>query len=241
MKAKYLIRMDDACPTMHQNWETIEAILTKYHIKPVVAVIPNNEDQSLVFESPRNNFWDIIRRWQALGWDIALHGYNHVYTNAERGMVGIGNKSEFAGLPLEEQQHKIEKGIAIFNQEKITAACWVAPSHSFDRTTLQALQTKSNIRIISDGLALHPFQQFNFKWIPQQLWSFRTMPFGTWTFCVHPNTMKPKDIEALEIFLSKHASSFTNLASIRHYSGLNFVDHFFRLLFLYLLKRKHVQ
>ena len=48
MTAKYLIRMDDACPTMdHDKWEYLEKILDEFSIKPIIAVVPKNVDEEL--------------------------------------------------------------------------------------------------------------------------------------------------------------------------------------------------
>lgn len=240
MKANYILRMDDACPTMHGNWERIESILNHYGIRPIVAVIPANADPQMNLQDARPDFWDIVRRWQQNGWCIALHGYDHVYTQHETGLVGIGRKSEFAGLPYEQQAQKIEAGLRVFAREKITARCWVAPSHSFDLDTLKALREKSAIRTVSDGLALHPFTQYGFDWIPQQLWRFRTMPFGTWTFCLHPNTMKEKDLQNLDDFLSQHAGQFIDPSGIKRFTKLHLLDTILKKTILFLLNRKHV-
>lgn len=240
MKANYILRMDDACPTMHGNWECIERILDRHGIRPIVAVIPANADPQMNLQEARPHFWDIVRRWQEKGWFIALHGYDHVYTQQQTGLLGIGRKSEFAGLPYAQQAEKIEAGLAIFAREQVEARCWVAPSHSFDRDTLKALTEKSRIRIISDGLALHPFRQYGFNWIPQQLWRFRTMPFGTWTFCLHPNTMKENDLQRLDDFLTQHAGRFIDPSAIQRFTGLHLFDTILQKTILFLLKRKHV-
>ena len=43
--ARYLIRLDDACPTMHfERWQAIEELLDEFAIRLVVAVIPYSED-----------------------------------------------------------------------------------------------------------------------------------------------------------------------------------------------------
>ena len=45
MKQHYLVRLDDACPQMNkQKWQRVENILDKYGIKPMVGIIPHNED-----------------------------------------------------------------------------------------------------------------------------------------------------------------------------------------------------
>src|SRR5262249_45394891 len=79
MKPKYLVRLDDARPTMHERrWTAVEDILYRYSIKPIVAIVPRNEDTKLQCEAPRDDFWDRARRWQRNGWTIAMHGYDHV-------------------------------------------------------------------------------------------------------------------------------------------------------------------
>ena len=55
---RYLIRLDDACPTMdHAKWQRMEDILDKYGIKPMVGVIPNNEDSQLKIKNEDEGFW----------------------------------------------------------------------------------------------------------------------------------------------------------------------------------------
>ena len=62
--ARYLIRLDDACPTMHRlRWQAIEELLDEFAIKPIVAVIPNNEDPGMVFDNLDNEFWQRVQRW----------------------------------------------------------------------------------------------------------------------------------------------------------------------------------
>jgi len=57
-------------------------------------------------------------------------------------------------------------------------------------------------------LPLYPFKKFGFKWIPQQLWKFRKMPFGIWTGCFHPNEMNEREIFYLEQFVKKNRNYF---------------------------------
>ena len=48
MTTKYLIRLDDACPTMDSvKWEKMLNILDRYEVKPMVGIIPHNEDPKL--------------------------------------------------------------------------------------------------------------------------------------------------------------------------------------------------
>ena len=48
IKAKYIIRLDDACYQMPiKKWEKFEAFFIKNGIKPIVGVVPDNKDKKL--------------------------------------------------------------------------------------------------------------------------------------------------------------------------------------------------
>ena len=80
MQVKYLIRLDDACPTMKKEmWDRIEALLDSYGIKPMVGIIPDNADKDLKIDEEDTFFWEKARQWQSKKWSIALHGYDHCY------------------------------------------------------------------------------------------------------------------------------------------------------------------
>ena len=80
MSAKYILRLDDACPTMDVvKWDRIEKICDKFLIRPIIAVVPNNKDKKLIKNDIDINFWNKVRGWQNKGWHIALHGYDHIY------------------------------------------------------------------------------------------------------------------------------------------------------------------
>ena len=187
MKAHYILRFDDICPTMNWTvWEQIESILAQHSIKPILAVVPDNRDPELMVDPARNDFWQKVKVWQEAGWAIALHGYQHLYTTEHSGLTNINNYSEFAGLPYEEQHEKIKQGIEIFKRYHIRPDAWIAPAHSFDELTVKAL-LDHGISIISDGYYFRPLKRLGAVWIPQQLWRFRYMPWGLWTVCVHHN------------------------------------------------------
>lgn len=106
---QYLIRLDDACPTMNrEKWGRMEEILDKHGVKPMVGVIPHNEDPKQKIDSEDVGFWEKVKTWKDKGGTIALHGYNHCYAS-NGGMEGLNpmwSRSEFAGLPLESQREK---------------------------------------------------------------------------------------------------------------------------------------
>ena len=217
MSPNYIIRLDDACPTMdREKWLRVEKLLDKYKIKPIVAVIPSNEDPLLMLNTEDSNFWEgTILDWKRKSWDIALHGFNHLYITKEAGLVPKNKDSEFAGVSLMRQEEKIKKGVAIFNKYGIEPKIWVAPSHSFDENTLLALKKHSKIDMISDGVSLSPYRYLGFKWIPQQLSNFQKKRYGVWTFCIHPNTMQNNLYLKLEAFLKAHHKRFIKASEIQ--------------------------
>lgn len=205
---KYLIRLDDACPTMDtQRWQRIENILDAYSVRPMVGVIPANKDPKQLIDAADADFWAKVKTWEKKGWAIALHGYDHCYISNDglKGLNPLWARSEFAGVPLEEQKKKIREGIKVFNTHHLTPKYFFAPSHTFDENTLQALREESNIRIISDTIATQPYRKRGFVFIPQLGGRCSEMKLpGVWTFCLHPSTMKEEDFVATEKFLQEH-------------------------------------
>lgn len=117
----YLIRLDDASEYMNiEKWDKVEKILDKYNIKPIVGIIPNNEDESLIKRYDLNKkFWAKATSWQNKKWTIAMHGYNHVYVTYDGGINPVQKRSEFAGLSLERQKEKMHLGIKKMEEMRI--------------------------------------------------------------------------------------------------------------------------
>lgn len=202
--ARYIIRLDDACDTQNnEKWDAVERILDRLSIKPIVAVIPCNQDPSLLHGAKDENFWMRVKRWERKGWAIALHGYRHLYHEVSKDdlVLPFHARSEFAGLDLDMQSKLLAKAYAEFSNHGVYPDVWIAPSHAFDTNTMKALKCATPIRIVSDGIAFHPFTEDDLIFIPQQLWWPKHRLFGIWTICLHPDTMTESDIENLEITL----------------------------------------
>ena len=212
---RYLLRFDDICPTMNwDTWEVVERRLLLHDIRPILAVIPDNRDPKLGYAPAVPDFWDRVRRWQGMGYTIGLHGYQHVYVNHHRGLMNLTPHSEFAGLSFTEQNTKIERGLAIFAEQGVRAEVFVAPSHSFDRTTLEVLQSQG-LKVISDGPWAWPHQdRGKMFWVPQQLWGLFPRPAGVWTACLHPNEWEPADLANFEKQATRFASQITDLPTV---------------------------
>lgn len=215
---QYLIRLDDACPTMNrEKWGRMEKLLDSYSIKPMVGVIPHNEDQEQLINHECGDFWNAVISWVDKGWAIAMHGYNHCYMSMGglNGLNPMWQRSEFAGLPLLQQREKIKSGIKIFHDQGINPNYFFAPSHTFDENTIIALREESDIRIISDTIARGPYKYKDFVIIPQIGGHCVKMRFpGVYTFCFHPNVMSNESFEALDIFISKYKSQFVSFEDL---------------------------
>lgn len=69
--AKYIFRLDDVCSTM--NWvrfNRLKNLFLQYNIKPIIAVVPDNRNSTLIQNDANQNFWEIIKNLQKQGWII---------------------------------------------------------------------------------------------------------------------------------------------------------------------------
>jgi predicted deacetylase len=215
---QYLIRLDDLCPTNNlSKWNRFFDLFDHYGIKPIVAVIPANEDTKLSVCGPYNpHYWSLVRGLQIKGYWIGLHGYQHRYCTKNSGIFKQNPRSEFSGLPLKQQAQKIAAAAAIFKQEGVRTTLFVAPAHSFDYNTLKAIEGYSDVSYISDGLLPYPYTRFNFKWIPVQLAEAEVKRKGTWTFNYHPETCSDRMFKNLEQFIAKYHQHFVGFSDLTY-------------------------
>lgn len=216
---RYLIRLDDACPTMNAaKWRRMEDILDHNGVRPMVGIIPHNEDPLQKIDAEDPDFWGKVSKWESKGWAIALHGYNHCYISNDgmKGLNPLWERSEFAGVSLEKQKEKIREGVTILRSHGIDPKYFFAPSHTYDENTLIALKEESNIRIISDTIAAKPYRYGEFAIIPQIGGHCSKMIIpGVWTFCLHPTVMSEENFIATENFIKAHKKEFAG------FDGLN--------------------
>ncbi len=230
MIRKYLIRLDDACPTMNRyKWGRMEDILDNYNVKPMVGIVPDCKDEEIILQKPDSRFWDKAHCWVQKGWCLALHGYDHCYisNNGLQGINPMWKRSEFAGVPIDLQREKIRRGVAILKDHGLEPQYFFAPSHTFDENTLVALREESDIRIVSDTIALRPYYRDDFLFIPQIVGHAMKMPLpGVYTFCFHPNMMDEKAFNSLETFLNHNKNVFTSFDIIKdsEYGKMDFWD-----------------
>jgi predicted deacetylase len=240
--AQYLLRIDDLCPAVHERrWQRLAAIIREFHIRPILAVVPDNQDAELRSGPPDPAFWAQIRAMQASGAAIAIHGYRHQCVSRGKSILPFHRHTEFSGRPVEEQREMLHAGLNMLRAEGLNTRLWVAPRHGFDWNTLAALR-EEGIRYLSDGIALRPFLRGGVVWIPQQIWEPVEQRRGLWTICLHPNTTTRPVAQNLHDFLSRHAAHFTSFDRVtKEYEAqkLSPGEQLYEALFMSRLRLRH--
>jgi predicted deacetylase len=212
--AQYLLRFDDFCPTMARDcWQRFLPLIEEFHLRPILAVIPDNQDAELNLSPPDPEFWVRMRAMEADGATIALHGLHHHCGSQGKSLLPLHVYTEFSGVPEEIQSEWIREGLEILRGQGLNPTMFVAPRHGFDHATLRALRNEG-IEILSDGFARVPFIRGGVTWIPQQLWRPVEKSKGLWTICVHSNTATAAQVAQLYDFLSEHAAQFTSVGRV---------------------------
>ncbi len=194
---KIAIRMDDITPAM--DWErfgAFRALMDEYGVKPLIGVVPDNQDENLNRSREREDFWELVKELKESGWTVALHGYRHVYTEKKGGIFPLNDFSEFAGVSYEKQLDMLERGKRILEEHGIRTDIFMAPAHSYDRNTLKALR-QNGFRRITDGFGSRPYQWQGMLFYPIsfRLGSSLKRKSGFTTMVVHTNTADERDME----------------------------------------------
>ncbi|MBI4919697.1 DUF2334 domain-containing protein [Candidatus Azambacteria bacterium] len=233
---KFFFRLDDIAPNMNwENFNRLILIFDKYNVKPLLGVIPDNQDEELLKYPNNPDFWQIIAGLINKDYSMAQHGYQHIYKTQDGGVLNISKRGELAGLDFEIQKRMIGEGKNMLTEKKLKSEIFVAPGHSFDRNTIQALK-ENGFKYISDGIALYPFKKWGLVWLPQILWRPRKGLFGMITVALHSNTMTEEDFAKLEKFIEKNRKKiggFSELADWRGNTGIlaNFFSFIANLIF----------
>ena len=237
---KILIRFDDIAENM--NWhfmEKSEQLFDKYKIKPVLGVIPNNQDKELKSYPKRENFWKIVKKWQSKGWEISMHGYNHLYKSEtyKNDYFKYGGKSEFFGETLVNQTNKIQKGLEIFKKNNIKVRSFFAPNHTYDSNTFIALKNSGIFEVI-DGYGLKPYLKNEIVFIPQLFYKFFFFPFGLQTTQIHLNIMDDKEFDRLQFLIEKNYENIITYDEALSLLSNNLLDKFINKVIYCLLRLK---
>ena len=213
---KICIRMDDITPDM--DWAKFlrfQELCDRYQVKPLIGVVPKNEDPNLQIDQPREDFWEYIKELQKRGWTIAQHGYVHVYTTKEAGMFPLNPFSEFAGVAYSEQYEALRLGQNILREHGIETDIFMAPGHSYDRYTFKALENLGFWRI-TDGFGKLPYIRDYMVFYPISYSQSRALraKSGYTTFVVHTNTMEEKDFKRYEQMFENYKDRFISYSEL---------------------------
>ena len=223
-----LIRMDDI--SEHMNWELMdkcETLFDQYKIKPLLGVIPINQDPELLKYSRNDKFWERVQSWKNKGWEITMHGCNHIYTQKsdKKDIFNYGGDSEFYGLDYDIQLNKIKAGLQKFEEKKIKIRSFFAPNHIYDENTLKALK-ESEIKIVIDGYGLFPFYKNEILFIPQLFYKEIFLPFGIQSTQMHINEWNYNDFKNFSSFIEKNYKKIVNLNYIISLTNPSLIQKF---------------
>ncbi len=209
------IRFDDITPTMNWgNFCKIQKVLDELNIKPLLGVVPDNRDENLKVDCANEEFWDWVRDCQAKGYTIAMHGYQHLYQTKRAGIFPLNCFSEFAGQSAALQDKKIAAGKRILDQKGVQTNVFMAPGHSFDRTTVKVL-AKHGFQYISDGYGKHVYtrKDSKIKFIPIMSENeFQQEGYELTTAVFHLNTCDRNMLRNCETFLRKNRKNIVSYA-----------------------------
>ncbi|MDV2440810.1 DUF2334 domain-containing protein [Acinetobacter gerneri] len=238
--SKYIVRFDDLTPAMDwQKFNIIKSMLEEYGIKSILGVVPNNKDPKLNIEKNlQENFFSKVLEWKDYGDTIAQHGYTHVYDSLSSGILNINSRSEFAGHEFKIQFERLKSGKQILQSHNVWEPYFMAPAHSFDINTINALSELGFIAL-TDGYGYFPYKIKDLIFIPQLASYPLDFGFGYHTLCIHINTMNIKQINTLMNFIKINKAKFVDFKDIVR---LPINDHLLakilRLSTYYLLKMK---
>lgn len=197
------IRMDDIVPGMDQEkFLRFYSLLTEYGVRPLLGIVPENRDGKLVRGNKQETetFFAQVRKWQEDGATLAMHGLYHLYTTEEGGLFPLNHKSEFAGLPYEKQKEMIAEGRRILQEYGIETDFFMAPSHSYDRSTLRALK-ENGFHRVTDGFGTKPYEREGLIFYPlamRKVAALKKEGGGEVTFVVHANSLEEADFAFYE-------------------------------------------
>lgn len=194
---KIAVRLDDITPDMdYEKFYNMKQILDTYQIKPLIGVVPFNEDKNLMRNPKMEDFAGFLQGLTKEGWVVALHGYEHLYSTSKGGLFPLNHFSEFAGLSFEKQDEMIAKGKEQLASWGIATDIFMAPAHTFDKNTLKALK-KNGFTHMTDGFGKQPFVRNGLIFLPiaiKQSDCYKEKE-GYTTLVYHTNTMDDTDFE----------------------------------------------
>lgn len=211
---KIAVRLDDITPDMdYEKFYRMKQLLDTYQIKPLIGVVPFNEDKNLMRNPKREDFSVFLQGLVKEGWVVALHGYQHVYTSDRGGLFPLNHFSEYVGVPFEKQDEMIAKGKEQLQNWGIDTDIFMAPAHTFDGNTLKSLK-KNGFCYVTDGFGKQPYVRKGLVFLPiaiKQSDCYKQTDAYT-TLVFHTNTMEDKEFEKYQRMFEENKNSFISYA-----------------------------
>ena len=149
------------------------------------------------------------------GWEISMHGLNHVYDNDTKfkDYFNYGGKSEFFGHEYSHQFNKIKLGKEKLYNEGIKVKSFFAPNHTYDDNTFKALH-ENNIKIVIDGYGLFPYKAYELIFVPQLFHRELMLPFGIQSTQIHLNYWNDEYYNNFKIFIQNYHNKIKDFEEI---------------------------
>lgn len=208
---KVTVRMDDITPDMDwKSFTAFEKLFEKYGIRPLLGIVPDNRDEKLSVDPVREEFWDRMKTLQKKGWSLAMHGCHHVYRTKKCGCFPLNSRSEFAGLPETEQRKLLTEGKKLLASHGIHTDIFMAPGHTFDKTTLKILK-ELRFSYLTDGFGRSPYLYEGMTFLPISF--LRSHMFrekeGFTTLVIHCNHSSEEELRRYEEMFASHKDCFS--------------------------------
>ncbi len=205
------------------DWERFERVVElfdRFEVKPLLGVIPDNRDLELLRYPLQEDFWERIHERVEEGWEVALHGYQHLLDSPSGGVLRLHKHGEFAGHPYELQLARMRRGLEILQEQKINTEIFMAPAHSYDENTLRAM-CELGLNVITDGYGLFPKWENEVLHVPQLVAMPRPFLIGVHTFCLHSNLLTEEQFARIELFLERHHLEVISFSEVRQHARKN--------------------
>lgn len=203
---KIAVRMDDITPDMNwENFRFFQKLFEEAGIQPLLGIVPDNRDENLHKEEPRQDFYEVMKDLQKQGYVLSMHGCHHMYSTKKGGIFPLNNFSEFAGVSYTEQKKMLEEGKQLLLEKGIVTDMFMAPAHSYDKNTLRALKELGFTKI-TDGFGKRPYTYKGLTFYPISFQLSRSLKqkFGYTTMVLHANTITEKDKERYTKIFKEH-------------------------------------
>ena len=236
------IRIDDITPGM--DWDKFSRfaeLLDRYGIRPLIGLVPRNEDPLLEAGDKRNPAFDDKEAYAAwlkerreAGWIFAQHGTTHVYSTKKAGIFPLNSFSEFAGVELKRQYLMLREGKEELRKLGAESDIFMAPGHSFDKNTLRALK-KLGFRYITDGYGSHPYSRGGLIFLPISFLRSRELKkeYGVTTYVVHCAEMTEEEYDRYEKLFREQRERFIDYGELlklparERVRGASFVEYIY--------------